>query len=512
MPTFRLKGLGTTGSFPDLQPADAPPGGWQTSEDVRFQRLRAITTPLPALLQGSPPAPLVGISTGAIAGGSSALFVATATGLYQVDLAADTFVDVTGTATWQGQAETVTDTHLGGQLFFNDTRNEPAYWDAGTTGSFQPLPNWPAGWSCRSLRAFKEYLFALAPKDNNGTEYPFMLKWSDAAAPGTVPATWDPADATADAGEMDLGAGYTPLIDGYPLRDEFIMYRQTDAWAIQWTGDEYVFSARQLFKTIGILATNCVIEWRGAHYVATVDDIIVHDGQSAKSLLDRRARRQLFNEIDPSTFQLSFMTLNSLTNEVIFCYPTQGTSYATRACVIELETGAVTFLDLTAFQPTAFTTGSVPIPPSDQWDTSGTAWDATLGGWNTGLGLSESQLSTYLSSPNGVYVMDGDVSAPTPTLERRGLDLGDATVRKTITRLRFHTAYGVNYQPFQIQFAATGAADETPSYRTPITVDLRNSQTADVLLDGRFFAFKITGGNDWSLSQIDIDFEVSGEA
>ncbi len=513
MPVFELKGLGQAGSFPDLEPADVPLPGWQQAQNVRFVHGRAYQSPAPGLILGSPPQGLTGLSIAIQQDRSIQLMAAGPSALYIVDHTNGRWVDVTGTATWAGAVGKVSDTHLGSNLFFNDGNNVPAWWDGAVTGSFQPLANWPAGWSTRRLRAYREYLIALGPTDATGTEYPYMVKWSDAAPAGGIPATWDPADATADAGEYDLGAGFTPVVDGYPLRDLFMVYRQTDTWIMQWVGGEWVFSFQQLFKTAGMLAADCMIELNGLHYVATVDDIIMHDGQTAKSLLDRRARRTLFSELDVTTYEVAFMTFNRATSEILFCYPTSGSPVVNRVCAINVLSGAVSFLDWSAYQPTAFAVGTVPYPPSDPWDSTGSVWDSTVGTWSGAGTLSESIIETYLATNAGVYRMDADVTGgPAPTLEKRALDLGDPLRRKTLKRVELVARAGAFHQAPTISLATTEAADQAPAYDTSSVVDLAANPRMDVLKNGRFFHMKIEGGADYDIAAIRFIFEWSGTA
>jgi hypothetical protein len=79
-----------------------------------------------------------------------------------------------------------------------------------------------------------------AERDEGGTPYPFMVKWSNLAVPGALPSTWNEADATQDAGEFDLAEGQDPIVDGLGLKDSFIVYKESSTWALDYIGGAFV--------------------------------------------------------------------------------------------------------------------------------------------------------------------------------------------------------------------------------------------------------------------------------
>jgi hypothetical protein len=142
------------------------------------------------------------------------------------------------------------------------------------------------------------------------------------AVPGAVPGTWDPTDATKDAGEFDLAEGGDPVVDGLQLGQSFLIYKEGSVWRADYVGGPFVFNAfTKVFGTSGAMNRNCIAEIDGFHVALTNDDVIVHDGQSGQqSVLDKQSRRSLFQMIDAQSLRASRFTFkNPFLNEVFVC-------------------------------------------------------------------------------------------------------------------------------------------------------------------------------------------------
>jgi len=113
---------------------------------------------------------------------------------------------------------------LGGVAILNNGVDDPQMLGSASSACAD-LTNWPASTSCQVIRPFKRFLVALDTTES-GTRYPFRVKWSHPAEGGTVPTTWDPADATKDAGYVDLSQSNGYVIDCLPLGDVNIIYKE----------------------------------------------------------------------------------------------------------------------------------------------------------------------------------------------------------------------------------------------------------------------------------------------
>jgi hypothetical protein len=233
-------------------------------------------------------------------------------------------------------------TLLGGVPILNDGQDDPQYWSAlNPATKLAILPNWLPNTKCAVMRSFGPYLIALNTLEG-GVNFPHTLIWSHPADPGTVPASWDFTDPTRDAGRSqlpDVGAGV--IMDGLPLRGHFYIYKEGSTWRMTQVGGQFVFNFDTFLETSGILGPRCVcLTGDGQnHVVATQDDIIVHNGNTANSILTNRYKKYLANAIDTNNFRNSFIFANPFRDEVIFCYPEAGFLNPNRALIWNYKNG-----------------------------------------------------------------------------------------------------------------------------------------------------------------------------
>lgn len=225
----------------------------------------------------------------------------------------------TGTANdlWNG-------TLFGGVPILNNGVDKPQSWDG--TANLQDLPNWPATTRCKVMRGFKQHLIAMDITKNSGADrYPYMVKWSHLADPGTVPTSWDETDPTVAAGENTLADTGGFVIDGLPLGDSFLVYKEDAVYAMRYVGGTFVWQFTKLFDSFGMIAQRCARQFEGKHFVVAQGDVVVHNGQSYESVIDPAMRKYLFeNEIDGDNKDKIYVAPNYSYNEMWVCYPNTG--------------------------------------------------------------------------------------------------------------------------------------------------------------------------------------------
>jgi hypothetical protein len=246
------------------------------------------------------------------------------------------------------------------------------------------LTAWPATYTAGSMRAFKQFLVAL-DITKSSVHYHHMVKWSNQADPGAVPTTWDETDATNDAGEFELKESGGSLIDSISLRDINVIYKEDEIWGQQFVGGNYIFRFYKILGQLGALSRRCAVEaFTGIHAVFGFDDIVKHDGQNAKSILDGRLRSYLFNNLDSTYYARSFIALNNPMKEVWFCYPETGSSLPNRALVWNYLRDTVGIRDLTGYAH--MESGQInPGTTSDQWDLAVGDWSSDSQTWGERL-------------------------------------------------------------------------------------------------------------------------------
>ena len=422
--------------------------------------------------------------------------------------------DITHLTPRTGVVNQWTSTLLSGIPILNpgDTTNLPMSWALNTGVKFVDLANWPAATYCKSLRAFKNYLVALNVT-KAGTKYPYMVKWSHPADPGSVPISWDQTDATKDAGETDLAEGYDPIIDGLQLRDCFVIYKESSIWRMDFTGGAYVFRFSKILGTSGAMNRNCIIEADGYHVVLTGSDVIVHDGQSASSVLDKETRRHLFTNIDVNGSGLCFLFKHPFFNEAWICYPSIGATSCDSAMVWNFTDKTVSFRSLPSVNHAAF--GPVDNGLGGTWSTDGAPWDSDVSEWDGPDPVPSTARVLMASASQKLYMLDASASsdgaAPSGYLERRGLSLGAPEQIKLVRGIRPRIS-GNTGQTVSIRIGSSDDPYLDPTWGPTMTHTIGQTISNDCLVSGRYIAVRLDTGTayQWRLDSYDLDIENGG--
>lgn len=285
------------------------------------------------------------------------------------------------TKNWNG-------TLLGGVPILNNDGDIPQYWPvASIAQKLGNLPNWPSTMRAKIIRAFGPYLVAF--HITKGVQvFPHLVTWSHPAVPGSVPSSWDAADPTVDAGEKDLeDVESGVIVDAGRLGELMMIYKGTSTWRQRIIGGRFIFDFKPAFEGVGILGPRCFTTvnrnktpW---HIVATQDDIIIHNGVTFDSILDRRQRRRLQNELDTVNFANSFIVHNPIYREIWFCYPSQGQIQPDKALVINYSETAfvITEMDGITFRNAA--SGPIEAATSGTWNDAVGTWEDETDPWSS---------------------------------------------------------------------------------------------------------------------------------
>ena len=259
-------------------------------------------------------------------------------------------------------------------------QDPPTFWDKNVGNICAPLTGWPASTTAKSIRSFKQFLIALNMTEG-GTEFNDKLRWSNAAEPGTIPTEWA-ASATNEAGDTTLADTSGSIIDGLSLRGQFIIYKNHSTYLMNFVGGTFVFTFRKFLTTSGILANNCVAEAEGRHVVMTDGDVLLHDGQNVRSLLDKKLRRFLFLQIDSDNFQNSFLFNYRAAKEVWICFPTAGFEFPNLAVVWDYAHDLLAVRELQETWSHGASGLVLSTTAALDWDGQTETWDASSGSWN----------------------------------------------------------------------------------------------------------------------------------
>lgn len=393
-----------------------------------------------------------------------------------------------------------------------DTSSVPMSWDLNLAHKFVDLANWPAATYCKSIRSFKNSLVALGVT-KAGVYYPYMVKWSHPADPGSVPASWDPADATKDAGEIDLAESFDPIVDGLQLRDSFIIYKEASVWRMDYTGGTFIYRFSKVLGTSGAMNQNCIVEVDGFHVVLSGSDVVVHDGQSGTSVLDKQSRRYLFQNIDVNGTGLCFVFKNPFFNEVFICYPSIGSAACDQAMVWNYKDKTVSFRQIPNLNHASF--GPVDNGLAGNWNMDSAPWGSDLTSWG-GPDFVPSSTRTIMASANTkLYMMDSSASfdgvIPAAYIERRGLSLSAPQSIKLVRGIRPRIVGNTG----ETVIVKVGASDDPyldPTWSATMTHTIGSTISDDCLVSGRYIAVRFETGSayQWRLDSFDIDVQPGG--
>lgn len=462
-----------------------------------------------------------------------------------------TLTDVTqvsGFAT-SSDPRAVTSTTLGDVQYINRPDKAPRYFGP-TSTAFANMPNMESTWTCRSMRAFGDYLVALNvvkpaswTDPHTGTlqvggSIPSLVKWSDLTLAGQTPGSWDYLDPATNAGENPLEEVTTPLVDGAPLRSAFVIYSENDIWAMEPRSDNLIFSFRRLFSTGGLLAPNCAVEVDGIHYCFGPRDIYKHDGVSKVSIIDKRNRDYVFRNLNRQKSEVCFTAYIPHLGCVVFGYNTGDAvsswvhaDRCNKGAVYDIAQDTWSFIDL----PNLSSMTMANMDTVLTWAGAGSSltWESVGGTWydqeNTfvkaAVGISSalsssitaSRLLTYDFMNNGFTAFPYNAEcSQSAVVERTGIALdqlgSDLVTYKTIRSIMPLVTIFDN-TPMLIQVGGSMTPTGNVTWLDPIQFNPNTDYKIDFRTGARYLAirFQALKAADFEVAGYDLDILNGGK-
>lgn len=505
------------GAVGDLPVQAVPPHVMTDIRNMRFLDGRVEKCEGMENTLGTPPiAPYYSITAKDNAG-EAHLFLAGLAKIYE--LASGSYTDVTRTVGGDYAATGENDwtgTVLHGIAVLNNPNDTPQSWDV-SSGKFIALPNWPAGYKCGALRSFENYLLALNVYDG-ATQYPHNVLWSHPADPGSVPASWDVTDATKDAGESPISKTPGFLVDGFPLGNLMVLYKETSAHIMQFVGAPWIFKFAYSTQDVGVMAKNCVATFKGRHLVLTQDDVVLFDGRNVESIMERRWRRDLFNSVNASDSAKSFVVALPHLKEYWICISTTPGYPPDLAYIWRPDNNSWSKRDLPFVQAISY--DFAPEPADDSWDADAGTWDSDLTAWSL---FEQSNRIAVAASPTNVELFTLQVGNTvngeliTAFAEHRSFDFAhdkvpDSSVRiKHLSKLRprFIAEAGVQ---IKVRVGVQKEIDDDITWSEEQIYTVGTTNELCWAVNGRYISWKFLSDTDvaWSLEAIDFLVEYGG--
>lgn len=517
-----LDNLGTIGIIKDVPGYELPLSAWSRGKNVRLKDNQVVKFKGHSLSLTSAIAPyhLTPVSSGSstywmIAGLNK---VYAWDGLTEKDITRTTGGDYSATAAknWNGGV-------IGGVPVLNNGIDVPQMWgvDFATPAKLLPLAAWDANWTTKILRPFGEFLVAL-DVTKSGTNYPRMVKWSHPADPNTVPASWDETDPTKDAGEYEIGEDNDRMVDCRTLGDSNIIYKERSTYRMTKIGAPYIFDFEKVFSESGLLNPRCVQSFGDKQFVVSDQDIIMHNGQTATSLIDSKLRSWLFNLIDSDNYDRSFVASNPFLKEMWFCFPQVGSTFPDTALVWNWDANTWGIRDLP--EAAHIEHGQVPGTAATTWDGDTDTWDSDLTYWNS-LGYPPTAPRLLMADPTNkkLFFTDNTNTFGGDTfqsyIERTGLPLGTDSQGNAAVDM-FSIKYVNEVWPkitgnskVNIYVGSQMTVDDDVTWDGPYEFDPAVDQKIDCDVTGRLLAirFESTSDREWALHSYDMNIEMQGK-
>ena len=386
----------------------------------------------------------------------------------------------------------------------NATKLKDLRWDSSNTWD-------DAGWSTKTIRSHKNFLFALQLDKGDGYGMnPNSVAWSEPAEPWAEPTTWDASDVSSIAGQIELASSEGQIIDGLTLKDNFIIYKDTSIYNLSYTGGQYIWQSRDVSKNIGLLAQGAVVEVLGQHVFMTNDDILVTDGYQFKSVANQKVRTKIFSEMDSTLFNRSFAVANYAKEEVWFCYATTNSTYINRAAVWNYTSSTWTFKDLPNVNFLNYGVLYDLTNPGNAWsdDTENWSDDSTV--WDEGT-ITQVVQRLLGATDSSIRLFDSGYTCNTTSyesyVERTGIKLDDSSTMKRITAV-----YPKGVGNVDVYVGYTMHQNDPYTWEGPFNITPEEDAQIRCRVTGRYhgirFVFK--GDTEHKLLSYDIEYVDTG--
>lgn len=530
MPIIPIENVGAVGIITDVPSHVLPPEAWSAGQNVRFIEGTAEKASGQTAVYGTPTVAPHFLLPWAYSSEYRWLYPSTAA-IYHTNGTAHT--NVTRYTTTPGDDDYSAGTRpiWTGSIFHgvpilnhDNGTDYPQQWDDATS-RFKDLVNWPADVYCKAIGAFKNFLIAVNIT-KSAVSYPYLVKWSDVADPGSVPGSWDETLATNLAGENPLAETGGHLLYGLPLANQYVLYKEDAILTMRFVGGINVFAFETITNTTGILSQRCAVEFFKTHLIVGKNDIVLFDGFKVKSIIDKKNRDLFFEGLHDTYKAQTVLSVNYKKREVWISYVSVNSTslYLDKALVWNWEDNTWAFKDLPNL---SYITYGEIIGDIQTIDGLTGTIDDLSGSFNSYAASGvDGQLFAKAYTTN--EMMQGDSGSTdrgtdfTTILERTGLTIvgvdrqGRPRVDQSkvkFLRAVFPKISAPNAVTLNVYAGAQDIPDGDIRWEGPYTFNTGTDTKVDFMVSGKFLAVKFedTGGLPWQMSGYLLDIDVISE-
>jgi len=515
MPLIPFENVGSIGIIQDTPPYNLPQGAWSDGNNVRFldngvKKMAGYKE----VMATCPFAPYY-INPYLATNGTYYWIAYGSNNIAVYDGA--TWTDITRTSGSYGANTTSrrwTSTNLNGLLIATNGFDSPQMWplSAGipSVGTpFTVLSNWPdPTYSCKSIRSFRTFLIGL--NWTRANEEPRLVKWSTEAAYGQAPSTWDETNATLDAGEYELSDTPGEIIDGLPLGDSFLIYKNDSIYVMNYVGTPYIFSFKLLSPTVGALSKNSIAEFEGGHFFIGNSDCYVCNGQTINALLPNKMRRAMFDNFDGASYEKCYVAADYVRNEMLACFPSSNSSTVDKALVWNWKENTFSLRDL----PNAsyINHGIIDITVGATWDGATEYWDVGSGAWGERNYDNVKENLVFCDITNTKIYRDNfghkeDTANMSSYIERTGLDLNDPQSVKFVSAVYPQIEVSGD-NSVNVYVGRQVSTEQGITWEGPILFNPNTQSKVSCRVSGKYFGIKVESNGDFDWKLHGVAFEV----
>ncbi len=508
-----IESVGKPGFVADVPAITLPDGAWSDSRNVKYRDGAAEKCQGYQQVFGD--LSVTAIWAAPVSDGTN-YFWAYASGSVMYATDGLTHADITGSITLGATDDlNYSGGAFHGHLIVNDGQAIPQSWSPGLGNNLVSLTAWPTvNLKCRVVRSFKDFLFAFRIDD--GSSYnPRLMRWSDRAPPNALPQSWDFEDPTNQAGINELAQTQDVIVDALALRDSFAIYKENHTWLADYIGGDDIFSFRQVFSQVGLLTERCVVPFGAQHLLWTDQDIVLHDGNSAQSILDKRARRWLFGRINQNRYKRCFAVADYRERTAYFCFPESGQDWPTLSLAWNWAEDTLHPYELGGPK----TWGDSGVVPA-----SGTSFDSDSGTFDEASGSFDDEnyspfagfmLLTDAQARRAYQGNTGETYAGTPMrayAERSAWPVKRNMIEMARVKRVWPRITGTPGEVVQFSFGVRATQVSTIQWYGPYNFTLGTDHKIDVRITGRLIDFRVeySGTQSFRLSGMEFEWDKDG--
>ena len=537
MALIPLENAGQTGIVQDIQPWQLPINAWSDGNNVRMEHGSVHKCKGYSSVMATCPIAPYHVVYLKDASGNKYWIACGLAAVHVYDVGATTWSDITRSAGAYAAtaSEGWTSTVIGGVVILNNFIDAPQFWAItaatglpSTATVLADLTNWTSTDRCKSMRAFRSFLVSLNIEDKSVgvLKQSRVVKWSTEAAIQTVPSSWNENDATVDAGEYELADTKGAILDGLPLRDTFMIYKDDAVYSMTYVGTPFIFSFRQLSPSVGILSKNCVAEFDGGHFLFGNGDLYLNDGQKITSLLPHKMRDHVFSILDGDFLEKSFVVADYGRTEMLACFVSADSvsNQCDKALIWNWVNNTFSIRNIPELadigygsvkNEAAYTTWGPPpgVPTAVTWSTA-------TGAWATSWENVENVL-LFASPTDTKLYRDGvgnkeDTANMTAYIERTGLTFTaqNNPDQSTVKRIKaiWPKMTVTNSDTVNFYVGTQMSTEEGVSWKGPFAFNPDTQSKVSCRASGKLYGVKIetTTDTDWRLEGLEFELEDAG--